>query len=657
MIQSSLFQFTKDETKLDPNIILVDNWQWESCLDELKKAEYCGFDIETYGSQPEHALDPWKGSIRLIQVGLPSGKSLILDLQTKGFDSAKEAFLSILKDRFRNIICIGTHLKFDAKWMLVKYGITIYRPRCIGLMSRVLWAGVWAPKNEKFHSLKSIASRCQIPIDKSEQSIDWGGKLTNKSFNYAHNDVHIPIACCKKMIQWLRQEGCERSAMIECEAMPSFVEIECMGQPVNKERLDMTLQAYSKACNESIIPFSNEFPRVNPASPKEVKAALELKYGKEFEGTSDNILSTLKDPAFDALMEWRSFKTQVDRLNELCERYKDGAVCGQIQQIAGDAEECSGDMGRTSAKHPNWQNIGKLQPKWKRMGLPPIRAVVQAPKGYVFICADLSQAHARIACQVSKDPFLVKVYAEDYDVHSDMASALAEKRGLNWDAKSIKKWSKDDKHPNHTEAKSLRDAAKNCFYGSLNMQSAATLVATCAGSAEPIFITEDEAKYLIQLWRKKYSGVYSLQKNTIAQTNTQSHTPVSYECKEIYSRITGPTGRNLYLEKQPNKFQNGALSIKGTDCLSFVWMGAEADIIKQAMAIIFYERDSKWDLKFRNMAHDELNLTAKEEYAEPASKLVFEAMHRAMRTVVKIIPVDEDKATPDKLIIEDWSKK
>ena len=86
-------------------------------------------------------------------------------------------------------------------------------------------------------------------------------------------------------------------------------------------------------------------------------------------------------------------------------------------------------------------------------------------------------------------------------------------------------------------------------------------------------------------------------------------------------------------------------------------MGAEADIIKHAMAEIFYLRDPKWELNFRNMAHDELNLTALEEYAEPASKLVFDCIHKAMKRVISIIPVDEANASPAGLIIDNWSMK
>jgi len=653
MIQSSLFQFVKDDTPLDPNIILLNNTQWENCLDELKQAQYCGLDIETYGSQPEHGLNPWKGEIRLIQIGLPSGRTLICDLQNKGFDSPRKRFFEILRDRLRNIICIGTSLKFDALWLRVKYGMIIYRPRCIQLMSKVLWAGIRFMK----HSLKEIAERCGIEIDKTEQTWDWGGKLTNKQLNYAHFDAHVPIKCCAKLVEWLREAGCLTSAMIECEAMPAFCETEYFGQPVDYAKLQATREAYRIAWNDSIKPFQAAFPGINPNSPKQVASALAAKYGKDFDSTSDDVLSKYQDPALTALLENRSLKTQVDRLDELHTRYFDGSVRGKVQQIAGEEDEAGAGMGRSAYKEPNWQNIGKLQPNWKKLGLPPTRAVVRAPKGYVYICADLSQAHARIACQVSKDPFLIKAYADDYDVHSDMAFELAKKRNLDWNAKQIKQWSKDKNHPNHSEAKTLRDAAKNCFYGSLNLQAPSTLVRTCSGSAEPIFITEDEAKYLIQLWRQKYAGLYSFQRLRITEAGNKSILPVSYKGSVEYGSITGPTGRRLFLAKLPNKYQKGEKTIKGTDCVSFIWMGAEADIIKHAMAEIFYLRDPKWELNFRNMAHDELNLTALEEYAEPASKLVFDCIHKAMKRVISIIPVDEANASPAGLIIEDWSKK
>lgn len=649
MIQSSLFQFVEDKTELNKNIVLLNDSRWIGALEELKIADYCGFDIETYGSQPEHGLDPWKGHIRLLQIGLPSGLTIIADLK----QAPCQDLIDILRYRFRNIVVIGTNLKFDALWMRVKYNIIIYRPRCIRLMSQVLWAGIRDCK----HSLKAIADRCGIEVDKTEQMSDWGGKLTNKQLNYAHLDAHAPIACCTQLQIWLKEAGCERSAMIENEAMPAFCEMEFYGQPVDHDKLQSAREAYRRAWNESIAPFTVAFPGINPNSPKQVGQALAAKYGKDFDSTSDDVLSEYKDPALTALLEQRSLKTQVDRLDELNERYFDGAVRGKFQQIAGDEDIAGAGMGRSSGKEPNWQNIGKLQPNWKKLGLPPTRSVVRAPKNHVFVCADLSQAHARIACQASKDPFLIKAYADDYDVHSDMAFEFAKKRNLDWTAKQIKQWAKDKIHPNHSEAKTLRDAAKNAFYGSLNLQSPATLMKTCSGSAEPIFITEDEAKYLIQLWRQKYAGLYKFQRLRIAQANEQSVLPVAYRTNTEYGSIAGPTGRRLFLEKLPNKYQKGEKTIKGTDAVSFIWMGAEADIIKRATAIIFYERKPLWQLKFRNMAHDELNLTALEEYKEDASNLVFWAFHDAMREVIKIIPVDEANASPAGLIIDNWSLK
>ena len=912
MIQSSLFQFTKDDMQLDPNIILISDKRWNDGLEELKTAEYIGFDIETYGSKEGDALDPWAGYIRLIQVGLPSGRTLIADCKNDKIDR----LLEILRDRFRNIICIGTNLKFDALWMKVKFGITIYRPRCICLMSQVLWAGI---KDRTFkYTLKAIAGRCGIVVDKTEQLRDWGGGLTNKQLNYAHLDAHAPIACCKQLVIWLREAGCLYSAMIENEAMPAFCEMEYEGMPIDLAKLIETRVKYRDAWNESIKPFAAAFPAVNPASPKQVSIAISNKYGRDFDGTGDSELAAMQDPVLTSLLEWRSLKTQVDRQDELAQRYFNGAARGRYHQIAGfddrkkDTKEIDpgAGMGRSASKEPNWQNIGKLQPNWKKLGLPPTRAVVRAPEGYAFLCADLSQAHARIACQVSKDPFLIKAYADDYDVHSDMAFELAKKRNLDWSAKEIKRWSKDKNHPNHSEAKTLRDAAKNCFYGcvpmdtqaltrqgwkryeelsvgteilaydpktetnkwtpiialnkyenapiyelnfgtrwkarctlnhrwygtiakrvpgkskegkyglyqyvpticttedmprqfrvrisaladggngldynlspdkygvdwvqvvlsmtqserkafligcliseghiakngdgeatnwcicqkqnslgeamllaaymegykvtvnteygtdmmrmrlcakkvvtgqsqiktfiengdvwcptteygtwvmrqgyeititgnSLNLQSPATLMKTCAGSAEPIFITEDEAKYLIQLWRNKYHGLYKYQRDRITQANEQCDIPVAHHTDIQYGSVTGPTGRRLFLAKLPSKYSKEN-AIKGTDCVSFIWMGAEADIIKYAAAQIFYNRKNEWQLKFRNMAHDELNFTCLEKYAKEASQFVFDCFHKAMKTVIDIIPVDESGATPEGLIIKDWSCK
>ena len=79
-VQSSLFSVLPDSTPLDPSIVLWGDPRWDAAIAELEEAQVIGFDLETFGPNPEDGLNPWKGEIRLIGAGLPSGLSLVADL-------------------------------------------------------------------------------------------------------------------------------------------------------------------------------------------------------------------------------------------------------------------------------------------------------------------------------------------------------------------------------------------------------------------------------------------------------------------------------------------------------------------------------------------------------------------------------------------------
>jgi len=686
---SSFFSRANADIPLDPGVVLFGDPRWETALSELKTALAFGFDIETYGhvGAPRGGLDPFRAEVRLIQVGLLSGLSIIADLG--GYYDDREKILkrynqlfSILKVRLEKAVVCGTSLIFDSKFVLVKYGWRIKRIRDLKLLSQVLWAGVGAKTNPRLaHSLKAIVKRClNVDLDKEEQKEDWGGKLFNKHYNYGAGDVQYPLKCVPILVEKLRKTGALRSGIIECESTCVFAEMEAEGQPCNKAQLDLVTASYQKAFEHVLDPFLKEFPGINPWSLKQLGEALSLRYPEEnFTGAGaldDSAIATLASriPALNALSEARALKKAIEYIEKLNKFYVPvpewgegwGIIRTVYKQISSSDENGDSDagagMGRTSCGEkeagPNFQTTPKLQPAWKRLGLQAIRSVIQAPPGFDFLVADLSQCHARVAAKVSGDPYLAKAYVEDYDVHSSMAADLAKLTGLGpeWTATGIKKWDKDHTAANHSAARALRDASKNCYYGSQNIQAWYTLQATCAGAPEPVFLNEEECRFLIQRWRTLYAGLYRFQRATIDLANSRSVKFDDIGVPGVYGYIIGPTDRVLYLEKVISKYST-QLEVRGPDAVSFTWMGAEADIIKRIGALIYERRKSEWKLTFRNMAHDEYNFLVLKQYALEAATLVLSVFQEVMRDVVDPIPPDSSDAKPEKLIVRDWSEK
>lgn len=78
------------------------------------------------------------------------------------------------------------------------------------------------------------------------------------------------------------------------------------------------------------------------------------------------------------------------------------------------------ETGRLSSRRPNLQNIPRVDPGAKYV-VPNIKSIFQARPGFVILQVDYSQAELRCAAIISGDVELQRVYAENLDLHSEVA--------------------------------------------------------------------------------------------------------------------------------------------------------------------------------------------------------------------------------------------
>jgi len=71
--------------------------------------------------------------------------------------------------------------------------------------------------------------------------------------------------------------------------------------------------------------------------------------------------------------------------------------------------------GRLSSESPNLQNIPRDS---------KVKNLFKAPKGYLLLEADYSQLEVRVLAYVSQDPFLIDLFEQDKDIHSEMAAKI-----------------------------------------------------------------------------------------------------------------------------------------------------------------------------------------------------------------------------------------
>jgi DNA polymerase-1 len=73
--------------------------------------------------------------------------------------------------------------------------------------------------------------------------------------------------------------------------------------------------------------------------------------------------------------------------------------------------------GRLSSQDPNFQNITKKPIKLPNGEEFFVRVYFTVPEGYILVYIDLSQIELRVLAWLSKDPELLRCYANDLDVH------------------------------------------------------------------------------------------------------------------------------------------------------------------------------------------------------------------------------------------------
>ena len=708
--QTTMFSALDEYEALDPVIVLWGDDRWADCMQELRTARWHSYDIEGYDGAPQpprgtrvvvhedgtaerkksggggreriniHTFIP-----RLLQVALPSGRVMIADLG--GIRDDREARHAQHAEFLRELaaalydperLTIGHHLKFDLAVSLMRYGWRCRGARCTMLMSQLLYAGLRGVR----HNLGAVCGRLGIPVKKEQQRSDWTGPLSNAQLNYAGRDPLVTARAAIALGGHLREAGMRKSAEAEMLALPAFVEAEYRGMPVDEKTLRELLALWRGIRALVVQPFLQRYPGCVPSRNKDVALRLSADPAHEgykfyTSGTTSTGKTTIQEtvgeevlvqfdtpdrPWIGALMEWRSTGKQVEYLEQFEEKMRDGRIRTEFSQIAGGEDRSGSDkegrgMGRSGSSNVNLQNSPKLQPAHKKLGGKEVRSVCAPAPGRALLVADLSQAHARIATEASQDPTLLQIYRNGEDTHCHTASALAQLKGLPWTWQDVNKLRKQ-KTEEGTLAASLRDVSKPTFYGSLNLQGPTTLQRTALTSPEPVPMTMEQATEAIQAWRTKYAGLYNYQRATVRAAAQRDIVFGGLH----YAEQRTLTNRRLYVLKDPDYYSqaaptlcaqcgqvHGKLAPKPTDCVSFVWMGTEADAIKRAMGLIHlsFLAHPEWEAFIVNFVHDEIDVECADAHryivAAEVQRIIWECMRWAG---VVSIPVDDPDAAP-----------
>jgi hypothetical protein len=673
-----------EDVELHPYVILIPSKDSRipTAIAELEKAEYIGFDLETAGDEPGDALNPWINWIRLISVALPSNLVIVFDFGplTAPTDIAAgtqaRRFLNVLHNVLQNPKCRvrGQTLKFDFHTWLCKYGYIPNSARDLMLMSQVFWAGLIQFK----HSLAAIAERCDVEIDKTEQTSDWGAPtLTNRQINYSADDALKVNQIFEKLEPRARKAQLIKPMRIECEALPSMIRLEHDGIPVDIKLCEEYIVKTRQVVEEVGRDFREAFPDLSPHQSRKLPGAIASKYGIHVGKTDqDHLAPYWHIPAIKSLSLMRTAMNSLEYLEGIKERYHDrgdGWVRPEIKQIN------SKGWGRVGIKNPNLQNPPnpkKTPPELKALGIPDVRKIFRhVPEIHgdrVFVSHDLATAHARLAVQATvthgyPDEALINEYNRtdrEPDIHCITASRLAVQMGkpAEWSNPDYLVQVRADKsNPQNGDVESLRAIAKPGFFGPLNGQGAKGIQVK-AKTDYGLDLHYEQAKGLEEAFKQSFKGLVKTQRAIRNKAN--AHVVKVPGLSNQYGIVKGLSGRRCFMRydyapwdkarieagESPGQFRK---SVTGTDAVAFVWTSAEACAMKWAGARLYEDLLDK-DARWCNLQHDSWLLSVPRKDALEVAKLLQLRMKQGMERIITCIPVDEP-CPPEKLISEEWS--
>ena len=556
-----------------------------------------GVDTETT------SLSPFEGSVRLLQIATPE-QSFVIDLfelPALNHPGLRELLSAA------HPIKVFHNAKFDLKMLLRHFNLEVRGVFDTLLASQLIGAG----RLEGGHGLAAVSDRhLGELVDKSMQSSDWSGRLTESQYEYAAKDAELMLPLYEKLSASISELSLEDVATLEFECILPMAAMELAGMAldadcwravvVNLERAHDVLSDQLRRELAAGVPQLSLFgdpPNINLDSPTQVTDAL-ANMGIKVEGTRSWQLQPLatEHPAIEKLLEYRSVQKLLSSYGLALLDH----INPETGRLHADFRQMGATGGRMSCSDPNLQQVPNT---------PEYRSCFRAPVGRKLVIADYSQIELRILADWSQDTALVKALLSGEDLHCVTASQML---GI-----SLGEVSKDQ-----------RAAAKQLNYGIMYGLGA-------QGLASRIGCSLDEAEGLLRKYFEAYSGVAAFLRDAADRAVGD---------RESRTR----SGRLIYFTFDANdRSQVGAAQRLGKNAPI---QGSSADIIKRALALL-YDALKPIDAKIVNCVHDEIVVEAAEAQADEAATILDHQMVAAAREFISSVPV-----TVDIVVADAWLK-
>ena len=611
---------------------------WAQALQEIEAAGICGLDLETTG------LDPLSSRARLCQLSLPSGRVYVADLWelARGGSAPLQDLANLTEDP--SVKIVGHNLKFDLSFIQASQGQRLKMSNLFDTMlaSQVCWAGYYSqeravkatknPWRNKYpeQSLKALAERhLGISLSKELQASNWGAEtLSPEQKAYAARDVKVLLPLHDILQELLRKNELEHIAELEFRALPSVIEMELTGLPLDTQACRSLMEQKKLQAQELLQKLQAEAqragfeprrkkgkkhsPLLNPASSQDVLAFLQSQ-GYSVSSTGEEALKglSLKGCSWAGdLLQYRGISKQA---KDFLEKYLlmlspiDSRLHGQYLQLFTVA-------GRFSSRNPNIQQIPK------RGEGQAIRKLFRATPGRKLIKGDLSGIELRIMACLSQDKTMTEAFQAGQDLHRLTASKIS---GL----------------PIDQITKAQRQGAKAVNF-LLIYGGQPELLQRRSKETYGVDMSLEEAKEAHKKFFQTYPGIAAFhEKQRTLKRLPKNHYHHNYE-KGVYARQAVTTQTLPGRKRIWGQSEDGRTLASINQLYNSPSQGTGADLIKAIMGEVYSSLPE--EVKMIASVHDEIVLEAPEALAQDMASLLLGIMRRVGSELLAPVPVDAE---------------
>ena len=608
------------------NYILIEN---NSILDDaltyIRESEILALDIETTGLNPNGA------KLRLIQLKTLAGKIYIIDVFKFNLQELGEKLRPIFQDpKYKFVIHNGS---FEYKFFLHHLKIRI------ATIFDTYLAAILADF-EAEHKLGTVLEQwLQVNIDKSEQTSDWSGVLTQSQLNYAANDVEYLLPLREKLLEKLRQTAQLKAAKLEFDIIPAVSEAELVGFPIDVKKHEQ-LMVYLEIERNKKYKRLNDWFRTNGGKEDSYQVLIqESLFGETIELETEESINIKSQKQL--IKRFKELGIDIDSTNAKIL----GAMKAQYPELAllldfRESEKLVTTYGRDFVIQNVYPLTGRIHPSILQFGAKTARFSMTKPNlqnqpnneefrniysltdpNRRLIIADYAGYELRALADTAMDEVMLQAFAEGKDLHSVTGSLI-----WNLPYNEMK-----------TTYKSKRYLAKQINFSLVYGISAIGLVLRFKN--EGLDVTEEEAQAMIDGWYKAYpqaaQWLWNREKVIIRDKG----------------HMRGVGGHLMIYDFDPN--DKKSLGSAKRASRNFLIQNNNACATKRATKLLNDELINNYpSAQIVNFVHDEIILECDEEDSQEIELLLQEKMIKGAKEYLQTVKVEVSSA-----IGTSWSDK